>query len=99
MCLGVPGKVLEIRAEQGTRMATVDFGGVTKTVCLAYVPDVVVGDYTIVHAGFAITKLDEESALETLRMFGDLGLLDELTETEFATGTRSGAAGPGEAGS
>ena len=78
MCLGVPGKVLEIRSEQGTRMATVDFGGVTKTVCLAYVPEVHEGDYTIVHAGFAITQLDEASALETLQMFTDLGVLDEL---------------------
>ncbi len=77
MCLGVPGKVLEVRQEQGTRMATVDFGGVTKKVCLAYVPEVDVGDYTIVHAGFAITKLDEASALETLQMFADLGLLDD----------------------
>jgi hydrogenase expression/formation protein HypC len=77
MCLGVPGKVLEVREEHGTRMATVDFGGVTKNVCLAYVPDVDVGDYTIVHAGFAITKLDEASALETLQMFADLGLLDD----------------------
>jgi hydrogenase expression/formation protein HypC len=82
MCLGVPGKVLEIREEQGTRMATVDFGGVTKSVCLAYMPDVEVGDYTIVHAGFAITKLDEAAALETLQMFADLGLLDELTEAD-----------------
>ncbi|CAB4365145.1 MAG: HypC/HybG/HupF family hydrogenase formation chaperone [Actinobacteria bacterium] len=73
MCLGVPGKVLEIRFEQGTRMATVDFGGATKTVCLVYVPEVEVGDYTIVHAGFAITRLDEESALETLRLFAELG--------------------------
>ncbi len=76
MCLGVPGKVLEVREELGTRMATVDFGGVTKDVCLAYVPDAAVGDYTIVHAGFAITRLDEASALETLAMFADLGLLD-----------------------
>ena len=82
MCLGVPGKVLEIRSEHGTRMAIVDFGGVTKTVCLAYVPEVEVGDYTIVHAGFAITRLDEASALETLQMFTDLGLLDELGEPD-----------------
>jgi len=67
-------------------MATVDFGGVTKTVCLAYVPDVTVGDYTIVHAGFAITQLDEASALETLKMFGELGLLDELGEAGQGTG-------------
>ena len=77
MCLGIPGRVLEVREEHGTRMATVDFGGVTKTVCLAYVPEVAVGDYTIVHAGFAITQLDEASALETLRMFRELGMLGE----------------------
>jgi hydrogenase expression/formation protein HypC len=80
MCLGVPGKVLDVRDEHGTRMATVDFGGVRKTVCLAYVPEVVEGDYTIVHAGFAITRLDEASAQETLRLFEELGLLDELGE-------------------
>lgn len=75
MCLGVPGKVLDVLDARGTRMATVDFGGVRKEVCLAYVPDVEVGDYTIVHAGFALTKLDEASAIETLRMFSELGLL------------------------
>ena len=58
-------------------MATVEFGGVTKQVCLAYVPDVVVGDYTIVHVGFALTRLDEASALETLALFDSLGLIDE----------------------
>ena len=77
MCLGVPGQVREVREERGTRMATVDFGGVTKDICPAYVPDVQVGDYTIVHAGFAITKLDEESAKETLRMMEELGILDD----------------------
>ncbi len=58
-------------------MCTVDFGGTTKTVCLAYLPDMQVGEYTIVHAGFAITRLDEASAQETLRMFDELGVLDE----------------------
>ena len=77
MCLGVPGKVTAVREEHGTRMATVDFGGVTRSVCLAYVPDAVVGDYTIVHAGFAITRLDEASALETLALFAELGTLEE----------------------
>lgn len=77
MCLGIPGRVITIWEEAGTRMATVDFGGTTKTVCLAYLPDMQIGEYTIVHAGFAITQLDEESALETLRMFDELGLLDE----------------------
>jgi len=86
MCLGIPGKVLEVHDLRGTRMATVDFGGVTKDVCLAYVPEAEVGDYTIVHAGFAITRLDEQSALETLRLFGELGLLDnELGSGETTT--------------
>ncbi|HEY5142261.1 MAG TPA: HypC/HybG/HupF family hydrogenase formation chaperone [Solirubrobacteraceae bacterium] len=77
MCLGIPGRVTAVREEHGTRMATVDFGGVTKSVCLAYVPEVGVGDYTIVHAGFAITHLDEDSALETLALFEQLGMLEE----------------------
>ncbi len=77
MCLGIPGRVVSVRDEHGTRMATVDFGGVTKSVCLAYVPEVAVGDYTIVHAGFAITQLDEASALDTLQMMGELGVLEE----------------------
>lgn len=79
MCLGVPGKVTSVWDAEGTRMATVDFGGVRKAVCLEYVPDVVVGDYTIVHVGFALTKLDEASARQTLELFAQVGLLaDEL---------------------
>ncbi len=66
-----------IWGEGPERMATVEFGGVSKTVCLAYVPEVVDGDYTIVHVGFALTRLDEASALETLALFDSLGLLDE----------------------
>jgi hydrogenase expression/formation protein HypC len=80
MCLGVPGRVEQVWEANGTRMATVDFGGVRKEVCLAYVPEVQVGDYTIVHVGFALTRLDEKSALETLELFRSVGIL----ETEFA---------------
>jgi hydrogenase expression/formation protein HypC len=77
MCLGIPGKVVDIWDESGTRMATVDFGGTTKKVCLAYLPDMEIGEFTIVHAGFAINRLDEESANSTLKMFADLGVLEE----------------------
>ena len=77
MCLAVPGKIVEIREEMGTRMATVDFDGITKDICLAYLPDGNVGDYTIVHVGFAISKIDEASALETLALFNELGILDD----------------------
>lgn len=77
MCLAVPGRIEDVWEADGTRMATVDFGGVRREVCLEYVPDVTVGDYTIVHVGFALTKLDEKSALETLELFRSVGLLDE----------------------
>jgi hydrogenase expression/formation protein HypC len=81
MCLGVPGRVEAVWDAGGTRMATVDFGGIRKEVCLAYVPEVEIGDYTIVHVGFAITRLDVESAQQSLRLFAEIGALDD----EFAT--------------
>ncbi len=77
MCLAVPGKILEITETDLTRMAKVDFGGVVKDVCLAYLPDIEVGDYTIVHVGFAIQRLDEAAALQTLELFANLGIMDE----------------------
>lgn len=77
MCLAVPGKVESIRDESGTLMGRVNFGGVVKDVCLAYLPEVAVGDYTIVHVGFAISRIDEASARETLRTFAELGILEE----------------------
>ena len=80
MCLAVPGRVESVFAESGTTMAQVDFGGVRQKVCLAYLPDIEVGEYVIVHVGFAIQRLDEASAKETLATFERLGLLDE----EFA---------------
>lgn len=76
MCLAVPGKVLDSWDKDGTRMATVDFGGVQKEVCLEFVPDIEVGEYTIVHVGFALQRLDEQSAMETLALFKQMGELD-----------------------
>ena len=77
MCLAVPGCVESVRDDRGVRMGRVNFGGVVKDVCLAYLPDIAVGEYTIVHVGFAISKVDEASARETLRTFAELGLLAE----------------------
>lgn len=82
MCLGIPGKVVEIYEMSGARMGKVDFDGIIKDVCLAYLPEIAVGDYTIVHVGFAITQIDEESALETLALFQNLGILDEELNPE-----------------
>jgi hydrogenase expression/formation protein HypC len=82
MCLAIPGRVEEINSSGDVRMGRVNFGGVVKNVCLDYVPEVVVGDYTIVHVGFALTKIDEQSALETLELFRQLGSLDEELESE-----------------
>ncbi len=77
MCLGVPGKVIEIYAIGDMRMGKVDFGGIVKEACLAYVPEVEVGDYTIIHVGFAISKLDEQAAQESLALFREMGVLEE----------------------
>jgi hydrogenase expression/formation protein HypC len=84
MCLAVPGRVVSVAEREETRMAEVDFGGVRKDVCLEYLPDVSAGDYVIVHVGFAIQRLDEESALETLSNFEKLGVLEEEFGDGFA---------------
>ncbi|MFF0448801.1 HypC/HybG/HupF family hydrogenase formation chaperone [Streptomyces sp. NPDC004609] len=77
MCLAVPGKIVGVQEYEGRRMGDVDFGGVVKQVCLSYVPEAGTGDYVIVHVGFALRRLDEESALASLRLFEELGLLEE----------------------
>jgi hydrogenase expression/formation protein HypC len=69
--------VEEIFTEGDLRMGRVNFGGVVKRVCLDYVPDVVAGDYTIVHVGFALSKIDQEEAEKTLALFREMGVLDE----------------------
>lgn len=80
MCLGVPGRVIDTHDDRGTPMATVDFGGVTKTVCLAYTPDASIGDYTIIHAGFAIALVDEEAAQASLDLFEEIGIFQPATD-------------------
>lgn len=83
MCLAVPGKVLSIDNAPEMPMGKVSFGGIAKNVCFAYVPEVKVGDYVIVHAGFALNQLNEEEAnevFELLKQMGDLGELEEGAE-------------------
>jgi hydrogenase expression/formation protein HypC len=77
MCLGVPGKITEIYEANGLKMGKIDFGGVTREACLAYIPDVEVGEYCIIHVGFAISKLSEAEAMETLNLLREIADLDE----------------------
>ena len=77
MCLGVPGKVVAIEAaDVGMTMGRVSFGGIVKEVCLAYTPEAQVGDYVLVHVGFAISILDEEEAQGTLRFLESMGEME-----------------------
>ena len=92
MCLAIPGKVEEITTEGGLRVGRVNFGGVVKRVCLDYVPELEVGDYTIVHVGFALSKIDEETALQTLEDFRQMGVLDEELASEEEALARAAAA-------
>ena len=95
MCLAVPGKLLEIWEKDGTRMATVDFGGVHKEVCLEFVPEIQVGDYTIIHVGFALQRLDEASAMATLELFRQMGEIEMEFGDPWARAAReAGTAGP-----
>lgn len=78
MCLGIPGRIIEIwDAPDGGRFAKVVFGEQVKTACLAYLPDLAVGDYTIIHAGFALTRIDEQSARLTLATMREYGVFDD----------------------
>ncbi|MFC1639316.1 HypC/HybG/HupF family hydrogenase formation chaperone [Gemmatimonadota bacterium] len=85
MCLGIPGKVVELGDDATMPMGIVDFGGVRRETCLVYVSDeVAVGDYVIVHAGFAISKLDQEEATRTLELLREIGQLEEVAPVDDA---------------
>lgn len=87
MCLGVPGKIIEIFEANGLKMAKVDFGGVVRDACLEYVPEAEVNEYVIIHVGFAISQLSEEEAQETLRMIREMSELDSEAEAHVAQET------------
>jgi hydrogenase expression/formation protein HypC len=79
MCLGVPGRIVSLEQNPlGMTMGRVNFGGITKEVCLAYVPDAQVGEYVVVHVGFAIAKVDEAEAAQVFQYLQSIGELDEL---------------------
>ena len=76
MCLGIPGKITKIYEKDSLLMGISDFGGISREVCMSYVPEAQVGQYVLVHVGFAISLMDEEEAQETLK------LLQEITDLE-----------------
>jgi hydrogenase expression/formation protein HypC len=82
MCLAVPGKIVEITGEDELRMGKIDFAGVQRQACLAYVPEAQLGDYVLVHVGFAISRIDEQQAMETLEALREIGELGELGAPE-----------------
>jgi hydrogenase expression/formation protein HypC len=76
MCLAIPGRIVSIHDDRGLRMGRVDFGGVVKEVCLAYVPEAGVGDYALVHVGFAIATIDPAAAETALTTFDEIEQLE-----------------------
>ncbi len=83
MCLGVPGKVIGVSEDPtGMTMGRVSFGGIVKEVCLAYTPEVTVGDYVVVHVGFAISQIDEAEAHKVFEFLQEMGELEELSVTQ-----------------
>jgi hydrogenase expression/formation protein HypC len=79
MCLAIPGKVVECFEKQGLKMARVQFGGIVREACLDYVPHAKVGDYVLVHVGFALSLIDEEEAFRTYALLEELDQLQELS--------------------
>jgi hydrogenase expression/formation protein HypC len=87
MCLAIPGKLIEITENpEGVRMGKANFGGIVKQVCLEYTPDANMGDYVLVHVGFALSKVDEEEAARTYALLEEMKQLDELQEVEITEG-------------
>jgi hydrogenase expression/formation protein HypC len=84
MCLGIPGKVTAIFHEHDLLMGTVDFGGVCKRVCLEHVPEIALGDYALVHVGFALTRLDEQEARQVFALLEKMNELGEIRHTPDA---------------
>jgi hydrogenase expression/formation protein HypC len=76
MCLGIPGKITEIYNKDDLLMGRLDFGGIVKEACLAYVPEARVGDYALIHVGFAISLMDEDEALQTLKLVQDVAAFE-----------------------
>ncbi len=86
MCLAIPGKISGLHENAGVPMARVDFGGITRDACMSYLPEAIVGDYVLVHVGFAISRLDEEEAARTYQYLSEMDQLSELQDGEEEPG-------------
>ncbi len=90
MCLAIPGKIVEFHENHGVRMSKVDFGGITREACLEYLPDAKLGDYVLVHVGFAISRVDEEEAARTYRYLEEMGQLSEVNSDDIDSAPEAG---------
>jgi len=97
MCLAVPGRILETKEENGSRLGRVQFGGITREVQLDFVPEAGVGDYVIVHVGFALSKVNADEAERTYQLLEQMGMLEE--ELGAGKDTGPGSADSGSSGS
>lgn len=88
MCLGVPGRVIEVFEEEGLRMGTVDFGGIKRKACLEYAPEVDVGHFVVIHVGFAISVVDEEEAARSYALLEEMGNLEGIDLPQDPEGVR-----------
>jgi hydrogenase expression/formation protein HypC len=86
MCLAIPGQINGLHENAGVPMAKIDFGGITREACMSYLPDAIIGDYVLVHVGFAISKLDAEEAARTYQYLSEMDHLSELDDGEEETG-------------
>jgi hydrogenase expression/formation protein HypC len=94
MCLGIPGKIVSITDSGGLRMGKIQFGGILREACLEYVPEAAAGDYVIVHAGFAISRVDEEEAARTYQLLEEMGQLAELGDAQADASPRPSTGKP-----
>jgi len=99
MCLAVPGKILETKEENGSRLGRVQFGGITRQVQLDFVPEAGVGDYVIVHVGFALSKVNAEEAERTYQLLEEMGMLGDELGLGREPGIVSGAPDSSDSGS
>ncbi len=83
MCLAIPGRIVDLHQAHGVRMAKVEFGGISREACLEYLPEAGIGDFVMIHVGFAISKVDEEEAARSYRYLEEMDQLAELGAAEM----------------